>query len=656
METRGRLAIRDWGQCKGLDNIFNIPMSRCHAFKRRFDPQSGASVAGEEERPDALRPLTADIRISYAYSSPQAGQVCPSDQIQSDRDGFFKATLQPCLTLHKANQAPSSIQRARWLLPRRATGPDLLKLRVQLVHRMPDPLQPGTLGVIRSLWEKLKIEPYYPIDFSPVVHSAPVGDQNGNVVNIDHVYVTFERAIPLSEIPSGGLADLGNIVLPGPDAPPSVVEYFKLILIQWQTVVELHYRLKEVFDGVPSDKPFFSVDPVINCDHCYSVSYTGLAHSYGGPGSMVLLRPREIAPSDWSPDGIEGTLGHEFGHSLHGVAAHLPEAYTGSDGGTTVSPYLDDQGNEVGGGMHGPNQLQPMTLAFQEGVPTALGQYLVDGCKGGWGSGMTIWLYPGATANRWRVEESCSGKPACALNRFRWHMKTRGIAEGSEEWNRRYNLLKSVKDPPSVVKITSNSETRYATFACDLLSDNTDVGHLFGGERTDIDTDTNAPGLAAGQTVYYFDNYLYHVWRALEGQEIKPEDFQYRRYAEDVAPKNFKITLPQLLEAMGNFCAACFVNNLPKMGDSSYPEAWMSTRGQFSPQRLGLYMVARGWLTRHQLDNVLRANLMEELWPENRVPSRILYPIMAIPKPIEIKEKIIQPVEEMELEELQGIE
>jgi hypothetical protein len=146
---------------------------------------------------------------------------------------------------------------------------------------------------------------------------------------------------------------------------------------------------------------------------------------------------------------------------------------------------------------------------------------------------------------------------------------------------------------PTMALVTSNSESRFGEFGCDLLDTDTDVSH--------------AAGRVASRA--YLSNFTYQVAQYLDGST---EAVLTSRYDDaDAAPEDVAITLPQLLDAMANFCGVggCVV-------PSSYGADYNSQRlkaagGTLSPQAMGLYLERRGLLSRPQLINLLKTNFME---------------------------------------------
>jgi len=558
--VQGRISFPSHGSCN-FQELTETSWADCYAFKNRFDPATGQPILSNVDTLNALRGLAATAEISFAYSQ-HPEWICPKVIFQTNMDGTFTAP------------------------PPQSCGnipPDLVSLRVQLIYNMKG-VADEILGQIRGVWPKAQIIPIYQAKFGPTVYTY---DQ-------EYLYGTFNANIPfgLGQINSNVLK-LGNITLPFAGAPNSSVSWLDYSLESWQDVVRLHERLRDtlVNAGMTDDyKKMFITKPATNCTQCYTIDFAASYGSYGKQGMMTLHNPE--ANLVWSHDGLVSPYGHEFGHSIHESLA--PASFFGNN--QFAGGNIDSQ-NQSTVYLHNNAQFEDMQEAFLEGIASALGQHLVDQSKGDWTNKLVNNYLPPYINdfNSWDIDSSCDLSAQCNYHRFRWHMTKRGITEGSSAWNARLNALKTFAAVPGTTNAdfsTSNQEARFTLFARDLLASNADIGHN-GGIRAGFG---------------FIDDYLYTIGKILDGQSYTTT---YQQYQQDVQPKNFQVSFVQLLKAMQNFCPNC--GSLPPIGDFSYPYQNLSIHAQASPQSLGLYMVQQGWLTQDQLNNVLRANYMQEI-------------------------------------------
>src|SRR5688572_17758675 len=91
---QGRLVLPDPYDCTGGTTSVAMPWSRCHTFKRHFNPTTGAPITSSSYVPSAVRPLTA--RVGLVYQAWPSGQICDSVWVQSDDNGNFSADLANC--------------------------------------------------------------------------------------------------------------------------------------------------------------------------------------------------------------------------------------------------------------------------------------------------------------------------------------------------------------------------------------------------------------------------------------------------------------------------------------------------------------------------------------------------------------------------------
>jgi hypothetical protein len=575
---RGRIGL-DVSDVSGQSASWSV----WHAFRRHFDPATGAAVTADHEVPGAMVPVPARIEISYFYADAPT-VACPEQSVQSDRDGSFEFTLAPC----PADQ------------PYRT--PDMIVARAVLDYEIRGPLRRrsrsvSSLGTVRATWNREEAEALYRPHAGAVVYTR----EGGTVDYVNPSFTVVYEPHALSQPAAGdAVFDLGIRDLRSNFSSPAE-GYLSYVISNWQKLVELHHRLRAEFlavDDVATYRQVFVDHNATNCFGCYNIEFDSPdSFAWGGPGIMVLAAPAENIV--WSDSA--GAVAHEFGHGVHSTIAP-------SSSGSHLRHYSFAGGNIDSNGeayyrQHQGWQHQEMGTAYIEGIATALGEALVGGCNEPWRPSYVTGGPPPAGDETLRPYESCDDGARCTYHNFRWHMTQRGISERSEEWDRRQQLGQSAESAYSQASqynlidgsrryVTSNSESRYSLFACDLLRSGSDITHD-SGERAGLE--------------YLYDSYPYLMGRAHDGFEAS---YEVRSYDQDVQPKTFQLSLPELLEAMEGFFDADTV--LPELGDPTYPARRLSVRADLAPQTLGLYMVDRGWLTRDELNNVLRANYMQE--------------------------------------------
>ncbi len=286
---------------------------------------------------------------------------------------------------------------------------------------------------------------------------------------------------------------------------------------------------------------------------------------------------------------------HEFGHSiLYTYAYDAVDIEIGNN----IHKWMDADGDEHSQ-THFSFQLQAYGVAMTEGVATGIGQYVIDGCEGEWAYAFQKGSTPGAPLPHyfwypWKdMSEGCTGS-TCGINYFRWNMAQYGVAEGSAEWDQRLAWA-TIPSSNWWDGIASSAEDRYAAFVCDLMRTGSYIGHNWGPDRQHLD--------------YLPHGNAYAIAQAIEGTE--PDKSSKVYYIADVVPKDFSVDLEQLLEALVQFNQQ---KVLPKVGEPGFPEKnFHPSLSPISPQNLGFWMVKQGWFSFGDLNNVLRANYMEEI-------------------------------------------
>ncbi|HEY2991389.1 MAG TPA: hypothetical protein VGM22_01155 [Methylomirabilota bacterium] len=582
--VKGRIAIVEDADCNAPnDDYQKTSWEQCHAFKRHFDPKSGMPIVSNNPAAGALRPFRGGVFV-HAYPVgpgpiPKGTKRCGTWWVQTSLDGYFNALLPSC-----------------------GKPGDPLQLRFIATLTYQLTTVPGD-GIIRGAWRQNQIEPLYSpdIQIDPFPSFLREWDTVENGRPVSYVQPKFDVAISMlnGEPAAGSTVDVGTqVLLQQNPPPPRAFEYLRYVLLTWNDLVELHQRLRQVW--VDANQPsayqkIFVKNPAENCEPCFTVEYVSDFASFAVPGGIRLHNPEPDLV--WSPEGVATPLGHEFGHTIHSAFAPgslnlLQDPSFGSS--TRTKAGVDTAG------IHHDGELQEMGVAFKEGIATTIGQYLVNGCDGQRSYDQLVIRanLQGPLSNYFSGDASCdqTNSITCSYLHFRWHMNQRGIAEDSQEWNRRLALLQALAQKFNVV--SSNSETRWSQFACDLL-DNTSSLDQLGNLRP------------LTQITGRLEDYLLHVGRILNGEAVDVDALPFTKYLVDEQPENVRLTLPQLLEAMDQFYDGAGVPLA--MTDPAYPPLRLSVRGRAAPQALGLYLVKKGWITKDQLNNVLRTNFMEEV-------------------------------------------
>ncbi len=632
-KIKGRLAFFNTGSCNSTNytDSMNTSQLQCNLFRRIFDPQTGTAYPDNNQiYPESLRPLTASVEVAYGYNKCIQATTgvfsctCPNPSTsQSDLGGYFEV------------KTPTQC---------RKEDPDFISVRAILHYEAKGQESPNSLnilhfGQIRALWDRADISSLYPIDFGSPVYSLL--QQFDNQMH-HYVYPVFHRKIPFSKAAQkSSLLDLGNVILPSrvsesvssippltfEGTPSNLLGIFSLELQQWQDLIELHDRLKKIFlnaNQASEYREIFVKNVSENCMNCFTLGFLGENASAAYPGHVGMVRPKKNVTL-WGTS--INPLAHEFGHTIHFAYAPSSSSMFHPISDNLFASASIDANNILHNTIHTSDQLQEMGEAFVEGIPSTLSQYLVNGCNEGWISSLenTPGGNPLQTSTPWDLDPACDPIPVpansadhCAYHHFRYHMNERKITEGSTEWNKRYNALYRLKEkfPPVGTWDTSNNESRYTTFTCDLLATNPDITHgTYGATRAGI---------------WYYPNYLATVGRILDGTvfiqgsgadeklvDANGNLFEIKlQYSADVSPKTESISYLQFLNALNSFCPECETTEFPEIGypvDVSYPDWRLSTDAKLAPQTLGRYLIQQGWMSKAQIENILRANFMEEL-------------------------------------------
>jgi hypothetical protein len=132
----------------------------------------------------------------------------------------------------------------------------------------------------------------------------------------------------------------------------------------------------------------------------------------------------------------------------------------------------------------------------------------------------------------------------------------------------------------------------------------------------DADPDVSfAAGHVLGTT--YVADFTWHAAERLDG---RTPPVTFATYTQDVSAENVTLTLGTLLGAMNSFVGGTTVYPRPLWeapivdgANAAYDGARISVHGALAPQALASHLVGMGAVTRGDMNNILRANRMDEL-------------------------------------------
>lgn len=581
----GRVALADPSGCASAVDSIDTDWTQCHSIKRHFDPATGAAITDNAYHADALRPMRVTVELSYYRTDTY--RLCSKAIFQTDVNGLFRATMQGC-----------------------GEGVEALVLgRAYTQYRLSTE-NFDRAGYIRGIWKRDEaIDVFASLDSPLDALDDPLFTRDreqysmpgfGFVVHVDR------EPAPVSK---GGLAtvNLGTQVLLE-DPTDDAFGYLRQVFSSFSTMVELHLRLRnELGNGAAYyDKMFFE-DPALTLGASYWISYT-VNWAYGGKGGISLYRPdltvfTSDVDKDGKPDGSTrppiarlissvGTLSHEFGHSLHDAVAKpvLDKKHYAFANALTRSGGTDyDWG-------HGYNQYQENLVALVEGVGNGLGQFLVTRCRGWNASSRLLGGDDPFGTNFWAADPACDANDGCYFHHVRWNLKTRGVTEGSADWNTRVARLQDLTDLGVSVghrKVASSNEGRAGELICDMLDDDTDVSHA-------PDDLTRNRG--------YIPDFTYLVGEILDGVNVSATTESYPDTS--VSAENVQLTFGQFLTVLQDHCPSC--GGLSFTFGHDYNVNRLSIDAATSPQQLARTARDKGFMTDAQMRNLLRTNLMEQ--------------------------------------------
>jgi hypothetical protein len=590
-----RLVLPDPYDCTGGTTSAAMTWSACHAFKKHFDPATGAAITSNSYVPSAVRPLTA--RVGVVYQAWPSGTICDSAWLQSDDNGNFSANL--------ANCAPD--------------GGGVISYTVQLSAVRNVSLSTGVeQRTVRAIWPRDQIPQTYFASDADVVYSPT--DVNG--VTTDFIVPTLS-ARHFFTVPAGAATyQLGNETIDGFDFGPDYRDYVRGALSAWQNLLGIHNKTRTVLAQSGRDELYarlFASD--LNCPNCYVLLFSlpgQFGGGVGGAGGFSTASPEaNVTESQVMGLSAAGLIAHEFGHGINESLAPLSMYYDDSfhammrnpDGSfygwshQTIAPTTTDvlQQQEAG---------QAMVEGFAEAMARFL---LLDGCNGN-NPGFDVLGNSDMRTNMWNpaTYAACDSQvgSGCPFHNFRAQMVARGIAEGSAEWNRRKTALTNLATTAASrgsARVFSNNEGKASQFFCKLLANKPDYSSMAGKVLNQ----------------WYVGDYTYLVSEILDG---RTPTVTWRRYLSDVSALNAPhVTLIQLMQAMTQVCSDCNQVpsplptawwQLPSMTDganASYDAIRISVNGRLSPQNLARVLIKNGTVTKTRINNLLRASFMDEI-------------------------------------------
>jgi hypothetical protein len=591
LTIKGRLAIPDAYDCTGGTTSVGMTWTACHAFKKHFDPTTGAAITSNSYVPNAQRPLVAMVTVVYQSNT---GAFCDIQPGQTDENGNFSIKVANC--------------------PNNTSG--IINLTAQLQYQVKNPSDSTqTLGTLRALWDRSSIVQPYVSGPENVVFT----DANGSW--IEPASAPLRTLFTLA--PTSSTVDIGTQVIDGSDFSPSWQPFVRGALGMWQNVVSLHFKARSLLKDSTSTTPYAGYAAVFTtasyqaCTNCYSLTFElpGIGSGSGGLGGFVVGAPAQnITEAQVMSLEAAGLAAHEFGHSINAGLAPSTMRVDGTFGGAARNPdgsfYAIPHAPQVL--VSSALQNQDMALAMFEGFGDAMARFLLlDACNGS-NPVTSVLGDPDMLNTMWDVPayDYCDAifSNGCPTHNFRWQMQARGITEGSAEWNRRRAALGALAQTAAsggMKYVLTNNEAKASELYCRLLAAHPDY--------------TTMAGLIKGQR--YIDDFPFLASEILDGRSPTPV---WRTYAGDVGTSKPHLSLPHLLTAMSAICPGCDSPSvlptpmwkLPSLvdgGNAAYDQAWISTRGFFSPQTLATIVASHGWATKAQLNTALRATYMEEV-------------------------------------------
>ena len=592
---QGRLVVPDPYDCTGGTTSVAMAWSTCHAFKRHFDPATGATITSNSYVPTAVRPLTA--RVGVVYQAWPSGAICDSAWLQTDDNGNFSADL--------ANCAPD--------------GGGVMNYTVELSAVRTVTLSSGVeQRTVRALWPRDQIPQTYFASDADVVYRET--DVNGVVT--EFIVPALSARHFFTAAAGATTFQLGNEVIDGFDFGPDYRDYVRGALAAWQNLLGIHAKTRTVLSANGRDELYARLFASnLNCSNCYSMLFSqpgAFGGGVGGAGAFSTAAPAaDVTESQVMALSAAGLIAHEFGHGINESLAPLSMQYDDSfhamvrnpDGSTygvshrSIAPTTSDvlQQQEAG---------QAMVEGFAEAMARFL---LLDGCNGN-NPTFDVLGNSDMRTNMWdpNAYAACDSRvgSGCPFHNFRAQMLARGIAEGSAEWNRRKTALINLGTTAASrgpARVFSNNEAKASQFFCKLLANKPDYSSMAGRVLNQ----------------WYVGDYTYLVSEILDG---RTPAVTWRRYLSDVSAVNAPhVTLSQLMQAMTQVCADCnqFPSPLPTAwwqlpsltdgANAQYDALRISVNGRLSPQNLGRVLISSGYATKSRMNNLLRASFMDEI-------------------------------------------
>jgi len=561
----GRLVFPDDLGCGSPAPAHQVSWADCHAFKRHQDI-AGTPITVDSYVADVYRPLPATLLLSLSRPAEIFATTCDMTAVQTNPDGTFNALLAPC----PGGDPNDAYELQAYVF-----------LQYQIAG-VPGAELAGT-GYVRAFWRD--------IDSNRLLGTSAVSlpaftrpPQDGSPAVL-YTMPGVRLIEPRRPLPAR--YDLGPLVLGARGG--NALNYLRQVFSAFATMVELHRRAQAELE--PSRYLQLFANPhESGRPRTYSVHFDNV-WANSSAGGIALLRPGSWGDgSNTSLLSDVDTLGHEFGHSLHGSLARSSLQFDFQFANLMTRP----NGTPYDWG-HGFGQYQEMGVALVEGIASSLGQYLVDRCHNTLGDLKSGGVASPFSGNMWSQtgDDSQDGSPT---HHTRYQLRTvRGLSESSPDYANRANALHALSVRAVGLGhgfIGSNNEFRFAEMGCDLLDEDQSVTYTqrFAG----------AP---------YLDDYVSEVFKALSGTS-GGETFRTALYQAPAA-ETAQINFQSLLDTLASFCDRC--GSLPQNQiESAYRTERLSAfSARQAPVRLLESLINRGLLRERQALEVLRSNFME---------------------------------------------
>jgi hypothetical protein len=607
----GSVAVNEPASCDGGGNSGDLTTNQdlswaaCHALKEHVDA-NGKQITANAFVSPAFTPVPATIRVQLScYYANGVSDFPPKIyEAQTSSSGAFTVAVPEFACAAPAAQGVGVIVSAA------------------LVHDIDDK-RGHRIGTVRALWDQDLAKTVYNSILSSTEPPLFMTDASMNPTTVatpgGHNWV-----IPRLVLSSNPLSfPVPTTVALGPQnffasAAPTFYDYVRGMLQAFHTAVGLHRKLQTLLPPATYAQMFLqpaldnpSYDAAAVCDHCYTLLLGAPSGTdSGGYRSFTMSEPQVFSGAEASI--FYGTMvswglpGHEFGHTLAATLASNTFPIQDNTMQVTLSPQGVEDGSHRPFAFGSTIQQQEMGQAMVEGIADAMGSFFLSDCNlSSLQNRMLGDLNP--LDNMWDPQNftwcDTLGE-GCPYGAFRFQMQQRNIAENSDVWNQRLSRLTSLAQQASSLgenMVTSNNEIKYRNLFCDLLV------------RPNV---SFAAGLVGGKS-YVAD----YTWQAAEILDGRTPPAVIKSYAADPTTPTTTIGMATLFAALDAFVPAPGGLPLPLWipgtitdgANQAYNGARLSVNGALSPQAFGLYLVNHGSLSKAQLNNLLRLNLMDEV-------------------------------------------